>query len=316
MGAMDHQLGVVDEVTYGTAVTVSRFFEFNSEGISESEGRTEGDPLRVGSAYMREDRFTPYFAGAAGTIQLDVMDKGFGFWLEHMLGAVSSSGAGPYTHTGEEGDLYGTSFTAQVNRPFNPSGTDQAFTYSGGKVTGWTLSNSVDSNLVCDLDVDFQTVSTAIALETASYPASMNPLTWAGGVISIGGSDYDVTEVSIKGDNGYNVERRQIRGDTLKKEPTSARRSVEVSLSADFDSLTQRNRAHAAARADALASFTGTWTFGTSSLQVSIPSLRFDAWEGAVGGAEAITQSLTAVGRYNGTDSPVSLIYVTDDATP
>ena len=73
MGLMDHQLGVVDESTYGTAVTVTRFFEYESENIAETYGRTEGDPLRVGSGFVRNDRFTPYFAGAAGTIQMTAL---------------------------------------------------------------------------------------------------------------------------------------------------------------------------------------------------------------------------------------------------
>ena len=88
MGAMDHQLGVVDEVTYGTPVVVSRFFEYESENIAETYGRTEGDPLRVGSGFVRNDRFTPYVGGAAGTIQMTVMTKGFGILLSHMLGGI------------------------------------------------------------------------------------------------------------------------------------------------------------------------------------------------------------------------------------
>ncbi|HYJ69632.1 MAG TPA: phage tail tube protein, partial [Nocardioidaceae bacterium] len=241
MGALDHQLGIVDEVTYGTAVTVTKFFEYNSESITETEGRTEGDPLRSGTFVQRNDRFTPFFMGAAGTVQLDVMTKGFGYLLKHMTGAVATTGPTEttvYVHTGTVGELIGDMFTCQVNRPFHPAGTNQAFTYSGGKITRWTLANSVDGNLVCDLECDFQTVSDAVALATVSYPASMENLTWAGGVVSIGGSNYDVTEFSVSFDNAANVDRRQIRGNTLKKEPTNGRRQGEFSLRADFDSLT------------------------------------------------------------------------------
>ena len=316
MGAMDFQLGVVDEVTYGTFVAPTRFFEYDSENIAESYGRTEGDPLRRGSAFLRDDRFTPYFAGAAGSVNMAVLTKGFGFWLKHMLGTVGTTGSGPYTHTGIEGSLVGDSFTLQVNRPFNPSGTDQAFAYTGGKVTEWTLSNSVDANLMLELALDFMQVDTAQALATASYPTAMDNLTWAGGVVTIGGSAYDITEISVAGNNGYDVERRQIRGSTNKKEPTASRREVTWSISADFDSMTQRNRAAAATRAGALAAITAAWTFGTSSLTVSIPAARFDEWSGATEGTDAISQSLSGVGRYNGSASPVSIAYVTADATP
>lgn len=325
MGAMDHQLGVVDESSYGTPVTVSRFFEYESENISEMYGRTEGDPLRVGSGFIRSDRFTPYIGGASGTIQMSVMTKGFGFWLKHMMGQVATTGPAEttvYTHTGTESSLQGDSFTCQVNRPLHPSGTNQAFTYSGGKVAKWTLSNSVDGNLLLDLDVDFQTFDTGIALATASYPANMEPFSWVGGFVTIGGSNYDVTEFSLEVDNGLDVERRQIRGNALKKEPVAFRRGGSFSISADFDSLTQRNRAAATTRAGALAAVTGTWRgptlLGTTlypEFTVTIPAARFDEWTGATEGTDAITQELSGVVRYDGTNSPVTVTYRSADTT-
>lgn len=326
MGAMDHQLMVKKESTYGTPVTPDRGFEYESESIGETYGRTEGDPLRVGSSIIRSDRFTPYFAGANGAISLAVMTKGFGFWLEHMLGTVSSStvGAdGQYTHTAVEGALYGKSFTAQVNRPFHPSGTNQAFTYDGGKVASWTLSNTVDGNLLAELTCDFQSVDTATALVAASYPSGMENFTWAGGVVTIGGTPYDVTEISIGWDNGLNLDRRQIRGNTDKKEPTSSRREGTFSISADFDSLAQRNRAAANTRAGALASIVGTWTGPTAiggttfpKLTVTIPAARFDEWSGATEGTDAIEQSLSGVVRYDGSNSPITIAYTSADTTP
>lgn len=323
MGSMDFQLGVVDEVAYATALTPTRFFEYDSESIAETYGRTEGDPLRVGSGFIRHDRFTPYFSGASGTVSMAVLTKGFGFWLKHMLGTEVTTGpleTNAYTHTGSEGDLYGDSFTLQVNRPFNPAGTNQAFTYSGGKVTEWTLSTAVDENLMLELNCDFAKVTTATALATASYPTSMENLTWAGGKVTIGGADYDVTDFSITGNNGYDVDRRQIRQNTDKKEPTTHRREGSFSLSADFDSLTQRNRAAATTRAGVLASLVATWKgptiLGTTiypELTVTSTAARFDEWSGATEGTDAISQTLSGAVRWDGTNSPISLVYKSAD---
>lgn len=327
MGAMDHQLGIVNETTYGTPVTVTEFYEYESENIQETYGRTEGDPLRVGSGFMRNDRFTPYIGGAAGTIQMTAMTKGFAYWLNHMMGdAVVTTGPAEttvYTHTASEGELLGESFTCQINRPFHPSGTNQAFTYSGGKIAKWTLSNSVEGNLLLDLDCDFQTFATNVALASASYPTGMEPFAWTKGVITIGGSDYDVTEFSLEVDNGLAVDRRQIRGNPLKKEPTSSRRSASFSISADFDSLTQRNRAAADTRAGALAAVTATWEgptlLGTTiypEFSVSLAAARFDEWSGATEGTDAISQELSGVVLYDGSTSPVSVVLKNADATP
>lgn len=325
MASMDHQLGFADETVYGTAVTVSRFFEYDSESIEESEGRTEGDPLRVGSGFVRSDRFTPYFEGASGSVDLAVLTKGFGYLLKHMIGGTATSGPAEtvvYTHTGTEADLYGKSFTMQMNRPFHPSGTNQPFTYSGGKITEWSLSNDVDSNLMLSLSCDFAKVATATALASASYPTAMDNLTWAGGVVTIGGSAYDLTEFSLNVNNGMNTDRRQIRGNTDKKEPTAGRREATFAVKADFESLTQRNRAHATTRAAALAEIVGTWTgptlLGTTlypEFKVTLPACRFDEWKGSTAGPDAIEQDLSGVVRYDGSASPITIAIKNADAT-
>lgn len=325
MGVLDHQLMIGAESTYGTAVTPSRTYEFNSEGIEESYGRVESEALRVGQYASRSDRWTPYFAGAAGSIEMDVLTKGFGLWFHHMLGGLSTSAAGvdgEYTHTATIADLYGKSLTAQINRPFNPSGTNQPFTYRGGKVTEWELSNSVEGNLVLSVGMDFQQVATDTALAAAAYPASMENFTWAGGEITIGGVAYPVTEFSVSCNNNLNVDRRFIQADANKKEPVAGKREIAFSLSADFDSLTQRNRAASATRAGALAEIVGRWVGpsvigGTTypEVTVTMPAGRFDEWSGSVEGPEAITQELSGVGLYDGTNSAVTIEYVSTDAT-
>lgn len=326
MGAMDHQLGVANESTYGTAVTVSRFFEYESEGIEESYGRTEGDPLRLGSGFARGDRFTPYFEGASGSVQMAVMTKGFGFWLRHMTGSTPTT-TGPaettvYTHTAAEGDLYGDSFTLQVNRPFHPAGTNQPFTYAGCKITEWTLSNSVEGNLLLDLNIDAASVATATALATASYPTGMENLSWVGGLITIGGTNVDVTEISVKVDNGLKTDRRFIRQNAAKKEQTSSRRKAEFSLKCDFESLAMRAYVASLTAAGAKATFTATWKgptlLGTTiypEFTITAPVGRFDSWKGTTGGTEAIEQELSGEIRYDGTSSPLTLTYKSADST-
>lgn len=329
MGMLDHQFMLGEESTYGTPVTPTRTFEYNSEGIDESYGRTEGDPLRTGTQVARSDRFTPYFEGAAGPVEFDVMSKGYGVLFKHMLGAVNTSGPNPdgaYTHTATMGELWGKSLTVQVARPFNPSGAVQPFTFEGGKITEWTLSNSVEGNLILETGFDFEQVKDVTALATAAYPTAMQNLTWAGGSILIGGVDagFCVNEISISGNNSLNVDRRCISNGTDKKEPNvNGRRELTFSLSGDFASLAHRARAISTTAAGAVASLVASWVApvaigGTTfpGIVVTIPVARFDEWSGSAGGAEGITQELTGVGRYNGTDSPISIAYTSTDVTP
>lgn len=321
------QLGAKDEVTYGTPVTVDRFFEFNSWNVKPQRGRIESAGLRAGQRVQRADRWVPLNNGAAGDANFEVLSKGFGFWLKHMLGSVSSSAAvdGKTTHTGSIADLKGDSFTAQVNKPFHPADTDQAFTYEGGKITKWQLANSVNGLLMATLSMDFEDVSTATALATASYPAGTVELfSFVGGTITVGGSQVDMTDFTVACDNMLKVDRQYIRGNSLKKEPTeNGFRAVTWSCAADFESLTQYNRYVSDTAAGALATIVATWQaptlIGVSSkptIVVTIDEARFDDHTADISGPAALQQQLSGRGMFDGTTSAVTIEYGSADVAP
>jgi hypothetical protein len=320
VGAFDFQLGAKDEVSFGTPVTVDRFFEYNGDAVPfrPIPGRTEGNPLRVGSRARRQSRVVPYMDHVEGTIPLDVMTKDFGFWLKYMLPHVATTGAGPYTHTATEGtssESVGKSFTAQVNMPFHPTGTNQSLTVSGGKVPKWKLSSAVDEMVTCELDIWAASMTTGTALATAAYTASAANFAWVHGVVTIGGSAVDLISFDVEVDQGYNLGRGQIRGNAAKKEPTPGPLEISWSAEADFDSLTQWNRVHATTAASLSASIVATFTNGTDVLTVTIPGARFDdlSFGGDNGG---LTQELGGVGEYDGTNSPITVAYTCSQATP
>lgn len=322
MSALSAQLGFAEESTYGTSVTPNKFTEFNSESITATYGRIESDGLRPGRLYRSDSRFTTYVEGASGDIELEVGSKGFGIWLKHMLGSISTGVLtdSTYTHTAVPGDLKGKSLTVQVGRPFYDESAVQPFTYLGGKITEWELSNSNDSNLMCALGMDFADEVTATALASATYPTGIETFSWVGGSVTIGGTAFDVTEASVSGSNNLNTDRRYLRNNTRKKEPIGDDyRGGEFSLTADFDSLTQRARVASATAAGAMAAVVLRWEGKTLAGATTYPSLtvtiqgRFDEFSANVGGPEAVTQELT--GAYLGA-SAISVAYVSTDATP
>lgn len=327
MSALDVQLGAGDESAYGTTVTPSRFFDTyrNPDGISAEWGRVDSAGMRPGQRTARSDRFVNYIKAASGDIEVEVLTKGFGFWLKHMMGAVTTvaGAAGEVnTHTATMGDLQGKSFTAQIGRPFNPSGQVQPFTLSGGKITSWELANSVEDFLICTLSCDFQAEDVATPLAAASYPAAAQSLSWVGGSVTIAGTPFDVSEFSLSVNNNMNVDRRYIRGNALKKEPVEGLREVEFKMTADFNDLTQRARVASATAAGALAEIVGTWTGpvqeGTTTtplLRVRVPAARFDGFS-VKGGPDPMTQELTGKGLWDGAASTVTIDYLSLDATP
>lgn len=313
-----------DETTYGTGVAVTKAYEFTQESVSGVYERIESAALRSGTNVLRADRFVPNPKGASGGLTTEVLNQGLTFWLKYMLGTVTKTGAAaPFTQTATVGPLKGKSFTAQFNRVDN-TGADNIFTYEGGKVASWELSNDVDGLLMLALDMDFakETVGAGAgvyAKATPTFPTSGVLLSYVGGTVTIGGTAFDARKVGVKVDNGLKVDRYGIRtGGTVKAEPTEDKaRKIELSLDSDFASTAQIQRVASATAAGALATFSAKWQTpdGVHSVQLDIPALRFDTAPVNVGGEGALTQAITGAGLTPAAGgSPITLTVITPDA--
>lgn len=328
MSGVISQLGTVDEVTYGTPVTVTKFHEIVDENIQGQYARIESSSLRAASRVQRSDRWALNPKGASGPVQLEVMSKGFGFWLKHMMGSVVTTGpteTTAYNHSGRVAALTGDSFTLQVGRP-DIADVIRPFTYEGGKITGWELSNSVDGFLMCRLDCDFEAEGTATGLATASYPTGMEILNFVGGLITVGGSNFDATDITIRANNNLKTDRYFIRQNSLKKEPLeNGAREYSVSMTCEFVDLVTYNRVAATTNAAAMGDVVAKWEGGLlagattikAGLHCTMDTVRFDAFGPAVQGPELLTATLEGrVLDESGANGPVVLDYKTLDVTP
>jgi hypothetical protein len=320
------QLGVKAETTYNTGVTVDRFFEFNSESVTAEPGRVESSMIRAGSRAMRSDRRVPYIMGAGGSVEFDVLSKGFGFWLGQCLGSVSTGSAEEtvvYTHTGTVGSLTGKFFTAQVGVPQVSGATITPKTATGGKVKSFELSCATGEALKFSADLDFANLEHSTALATASYPSSTELLTFIGGSLTVGGTAVNINQFSVKVDNALKTDRRYIIASATKKEPVEAgHRKIDVELGLDFEGLTHQNRVLSAtasgAQAAVVLTCAGLTTIGSTlkpTVTITIPVVMFDGDTPTVGGPDVVGESIKGMGLFNGTDSPITIAYKTLDAT-
>lgn len=328
MGSIhDAFVGAADEVTYGTVVAPTEFFEFNEEDVSGVYERIESEGLRAGTKVLRSDRWVPNPKGAEGGITMEVVDKGFDFWLNHMLGAVSAgavaSGVKPYT--GTIGEINGKSFSLQIARPAS-DGTNHPFTYGGCKVAEWELLSAVDGVLQLAVTVDAASESVpdgteagVYALAVPAYPADAKLLTFVGGTVEIGGTAFAVTETKVACNNGLKVDRYAMRGaqSTSKREPKEeAMRELTFELTGEFEGTEHSQRVAAAIAADAMATISLLWEGvavaggGVPSLQVTVPVSRFDEAPANVGGSELIEQALT--GKI--LDDDIEIVYTASEA--
>lgn len=176
MGAINHQFGYVEEVTYGTPVTVDTFVEFTSESLHRMQNIGGSDGIRPGTRLGRGATRRITRNWAEGTVNFEVATEKFGYIFKQGLGAAATSqpevtnSSTVYLHTFTPGTLTGKSLTLQKGVEGN-GGAVAPYTYPGAKIR--SLDFSVDQDTVLQLAVDFlaRQELTTTALASASYSA-------------------------------------------------------------------------------------------------------------------------------------------------
>lgn len=331
------RFGIGKETTYGTPVPITDSFEIMSEDFTGKYERTNAEALS-GSFVMRSDRFAVNRKGAEGSVTLEPLTRGFGAWLAFMMGQVATTGpveTAAYTHTGTINSLTGKNLTVQVLRA-DESGTLRPWTYEGGKVTNYEFSNSVDQTLRCTIGMDFELESnpdapsgnyaaTALtALPTSPSGASI--FTWDQGTITLAGTAYDVSEITIGVDNSLNADRYFIRQGSTKKEPIQdGKRAITWSVTTTYPDNNLWEKVSSATAAGTYAALQAKWVGlisipGTTTplypcITIDIPVARFDEGGPNVDGDGMLEQTFSGVGLYDGTNSPITITYKAQDAT-
>lgn len=209
------QIGIGEETTPGVAVAVSRFFEFVDESHVFNREKIKGKGLRAGSR-KHANKWVDGRRGGEGPVTFELQPNGMGIVPKWCIGGspvtTTPDHASAYLHTTKEGDLDGKALTVQFGRP-GSDGTVVPFTYSGCKVASWELSMSApDGVLMLALTLDSVDETTDTALATASYASSnvLIPFSHSSNAISIGGTTYDVKQVTLSGNNSLKTDRNKI----------------------------------------------------------------------------------------------------------
>jgi hypothetical protein len=308
------QLGLAEEVTWGTIVAPARHLEFLGESLKNEIARAESKGLRAGRRILLSSQWAPGKSRIAGGVDLEMLTTSQALLWKHMLGAISTTGAGPYVHTAIPGDLTGKGLTIQIGRP-DSTGTVRPFTYSGCKVRGWELSAEAGEIATLSLDIVGAAETTATALSTATYAATMAPLVMISGTLTIAGAQLDVMSLTASGDNGLKDDRWRVRGSGVIKEPLENRqRAYTGQVLADFEDLTQYNRFTAGTEAALVI----TLSNGGTSQVVITQNVRFDGDTPNVSGAEMLELPLSykAVASGAADSSGISVVITNPDSAP
>jgi hypothetical protein len=263
------QVGTVVESTYGTPVTVTRFWEFLSENFQFNPNYLDGMGLKAGQAYNRASRTVQSQFDVNGDITMEHTDgsaastaaDSMGWWWKQALGSsittptVVLGTAYKQVHT--NGSKAGFFSTIQVGRPQISGVTVQPFTYTGCKVTDWEFSCSDNQIAQLKCTVDAQTELTSTGLAAASYPTPNGLFSFAdsknfkiGGTATTSAGETTiasgvavgsrVTGITITGSTPMKVDRYGLGNAGLKGEPIeNAIPTITGSLTTEFFSRTE-----------------------------------------------------------------------------
>jgi hypothetical protein len=308
------------ESTYGTAATLDHSYEMVNESMERKIARIESKGLRAGRRVV--GRWVPGEDSVAGDVAIEGAGVGMGLWLQHALGAVSISGTAPcYVHTYTIGDLP-TSLTVQIGKPDN-SGTVWPYNYLGCRVTSWEMSLKAGELLECKWSLAGQSENlTAPVLGTWEDPAGYL-ISFSGATLTAGGTEVDVLDWSLKGDNKLAADRFRVRGAATPKQPLeNGFRVYSGSLTADFESLVQYEHYTGADELSLVLNFVGApipgGTTGQNFGLTITQHIRYDGETPKVAGPELLTQPITytVVDDTDTDGEALTVVYTTTDATP
>jgi len=300
MAGLNAQVGFAAETTYGTAVTVDRFYPFTDEGVGDEIEPLESEGIIAGARVIRSEQWDQGAHSVGGDVGMELWQQNTALLFEHMLGTITSSfTAGVGTHTVTPGDLTGKSLTVQKGVPAS-DGTVIPFTYAGAKIASWEVALSVGEIATLGATLLAQTETTGTALEAASFITdAARPYHYVHGAVSTSGSEICVREISIEGENNLADDRQCIGQDFIDEPLEMDLRQFTGSMTLEFTDTTQYQRYQ---NGDELSLVLSLSASATAQATITM-NVRYDGQTPQVGGKDLVLQ-----------DIPYKAIAVDDDA--
>lgn len=345
--------GPVAESTYGVvpALTGSHFYAITSETLAGKKVPVEGTGLFSGALHPQASRRVIAGWDAGGGLNMELPTRNLQQWLFPMFGsygqtksALTQDGVtGAYNSVHAPGPLETHSFDLQKGVT-TVDGTTEPVTYTGCKISDWTLS--VAKHGIAQLAL------TILARNELAGNMNSDPLNnslpglvsysapigsvfhWAQGTLFYGGTPSTasgVTTVSgaatagnvrsctIKYTTPLDQDRYFLSRSGFRDEPIqNALRSIDVEFEVEWLSAETYYNAYAADTAVALElSFTGP-VIGSGSdhsqLQILIPEMFLDEAPVQVAGPQVVTQKVKLTGLDDAANNVIQANYWTLDS--
>lgn len=300
------RIGVKEEVTEGTAVTVDKLLELISGDIALAEEGVNAAGM-AGSRSRASARTRAGTRKVSGSITLQPNAIEWALLLPWILGA----------------DASGTTYAlAELLQPFTvtvdkDNGTDgKVFTYNGCKIAKAviTAEQGAPVSLQCDIEGRDEAIANAgtfpsLTLDTATGPFLTSD---CAGAITVGGTAFPFRRMVLTIDNMLDTER--FLNSTTRSGMQPKDRIITVELSGPYGGKETLYPTAATLAAGVAVSCTFTNTIAAVSLALSLPKVHFPRKTPAWNGREEVDLTLTGEARWSSAVNDE--LVVTLDSTP
>ena len=279
-------IGFALEDTYGTAKSPrTNWRPLISSSLTRTIEKVPRPVLRVGSAGAMRRRHYVQSDGVSGSFSVEGQYNSIGILLEHLLGASSTTGSGPYTHVYTIADDVPLGLTIENNR-----GTGTSEILEGCRLNSGTIAVSAGGT------PNFSTTDAPILHSHA-------------GSLSWDTKTYDLIDMSLTVNNALAV--RQHLGSTVTKKPLrSDFQSIELSVTIEVD-----DELYAEYISDLEDDCSITFTSGSNSFAIELQNAYISSASDPISDANVVRQSLTFVGQSDGTDEGLKITVVNGNSS-
>lgn len=208
---LDCSIGLKQETEYGAGVTVDRHVEFLTESLKWAPEFKQGEGMRYGSRVPRASRRALVKQQASGDVELEVMTKGMGVFLNALFGKstvtqVATTQTYQQVHTLTDSDPL-PSYTIQKGIPLIGGGAVQPYTFHGAVCASGELTASAGEIVKLKTTWNAREVLTSTAFAPPTYPVDGNLFTFVHGAIRLGGEVVPptATELATGGTEAANI---------------------------------------------------------------------------------------------------------------
>jgi hypothetical protein len=214
-------LGLAEEVTYGTAVVPpTHWLPLVSGGLDVEHDVRPVPVLFTGNGNYHNTRDAVNLAHDPGgdIVTIPCYDStAFLLLLKHALGAVATTGAGPYTHTFQPLTQGVVGLTGHLRHGAHAS-LDRAETFDGLKVSDWEFSAEARDYARFRATVIGRRSGGLVATSgTPTYPTAEEVSGHHVGALVLGATSHVLTRFSVRG--SHRLSRRPALGQTHTSEP-------------------------------------------------------------------------------------------------